>query len=90
MLKRKKMSLAVVISMMTRLKESEKKDSLLVEIADLLICSGVCSEQEFEAIEQRFEEFVKLVSTKVENGLTYNDAYKKASKKFPEFKINLN
>jgi len=87
----KKKSIAVLLSLMTRLKDSDKKDSIYEEITGLLVRDGVCTEEEIHERERMFEQMVSEIEQKLFSGISYKEAYRKVSKKYPEFnKINLN
>ena len=87
----KKKSIAVLLSLMAKLKDSDKKDSLYEEITGLLVKEDVCTEEEVCEREHRFEQLVSEVEQKMFSGVSYKEAYKRVSKKYPEFhNINLN
>lgn len=86
----KRKSLAVLQSLISKLKESDKKDELFDLIVGVLIKEGICSEFDVTDRMDRFEQLVAAVELKMRSGFSYNEAYKRVIKKYPEFNINLN
>jgi Na+-transporting NADH:ubiquinone oxidoreductase subunit NqrC len=84
-------SLTVTMCLLSRLKERDNKDKVLDAVQNILVGSGVCTEKEILEVEQRFSEFINMVLSGInERSLTYDESYKKAQSKYPEFKINPN
>ena len=88
----KKKSLTVLISLVSKLKDSCKRDELIESITCTLIENGVCSVEEVRDREERFAQMVSDVEGKMDKGVSYNEAYKRVRTKYPEFNnlINLN
>jgi mannitol/fructose-specific phosphotransferase system IIA component (Ntr-type) len=84
-------SLTVLLTLIAKLKDSEDKDDIIEEITSILVVSGVCTEQDIQELNKKFESMVLAIESKLATGVSYKEAYKRVSKKYPEFNnINLN